>query len=48
MLERVGKVLRMQVRTEGVREQNSNLLCCFLSLSWLIDEVGKANTIVLK
>lgn len=30
------------------REQNSNPLCRLLPLSWLIDEVGKANTTVLK
>lgn len=48
MLNRVGKVLWRQVRTEGVSEQNSNPLCRFLPLSWLIDEVGKADTIVLK
>lgn len=48
MLDRVGKVLWRQVRTEGMSEPNSNPLCRFLPQSWLIDEVEKANTMVLK
>lgn len=42
-----GMALRTQLRTEAMSERNGSLLCS-PQLSWLSDEVGKANRVDLK